>query len=268
MTRPLGTREVSGSGGSMELVAHHGDTLPRVPAPDLSCLQEGYACDIAATVPAGGGPFLEPGSVVAWHYNRSVETARAVSDDERGLVVWIPNGSPRLNWTRAVPGSVRDLPLERRFLVTERVWRRSEWRGPGVLRVAPTGKPWSLWWFWRPDGSFDGVYANLELPHRRVSGSPETHTRDLILDLVLDPDGCWLKDADELEAAVAVGQCTPEQADVLRALGEHAMGELLDASAWPFDQGFEAFRPTPELAEVPELPDVPRVREALAALAD
>lgn len=267
MTKPLGTTATSGSGGSMVLVAHHGTSRDVPPLPSLDVLAAGYKCDLASTVPAGTAPFLAPGTPVAWHFGRSIDVARVVSDDERGLVAWLPTGAPRLTWARRTPGALRDLPLSERFLVTEREWRLGEWRGPGVLRVAPTGKPWSLWWFWDTDGTFGGVYVNLELPHRRVPSSPETHSRDLTLDLWIDADGCWMKDADELAASVEAGQGTAEQADCIRAIGDHAAAVLMDSTAWPFTEGFEDFRPTEELDAVPALPDVPLAREGLAAVA-
>ena len=42
------------------------------------------------------------------------------------------------------------------------------WRGPGILKIAPTGVPWSVWYFTdEVDGTFEGHYVNLELVHQR-----------------------------------------------------------------------------------------------------
>ena len=147
--------------------------------------------------------------------------------------------------------------------------RLRTWRGPGILRVAPTGKPWSLWYFWDEAGAFTGHYVNLELVHERpVDGSPRVHTRDLTLDLWLEdgPDGpeVWLKDEDELDAAVAGGRSTAEQGAAIRAIGKQAGYELGHLRSWPLDEGWESYRPPPEWDEPLALPDLPPVREARA----
>ena len=115
---------------------------------------------------------------------------------------------------------------------TTTAYRRT-WDGSGILRIAPTGVPWSLWYFWEDDGSFAGHYVNLELVHDRpVSGEPRVHTRDLTLDLWLDADGqLWLKDEDELAAFTAAGRFAPAQADVIRALADRVRAELVEPRA-------------------------------------
>jgi predicted RNA-binding protein associated with RNAse of E/G family len=123
----------------------------------------------------------------------------------------------------------------------------SAWLGPGLLRIAPTGLPWSVWYFRDEDGSFDGHYVNLELPHERpAQGSPRTHTRDLTLDLWVENGETWLKDADELEAGAAVGWYSSAQAGSIRDVAERARHELVDPLAWPLDEGWEWWQPSPE----------------------
>lgn len=266
--RPLGTVDVSTSGGRTELIAHPGQAAPASPVPLGRLWPYGTLNACVGTVhEAGNAPFLAPGQVVAWHYGESTETARVISDDERGLIAWVPNGAPRLSWVPVGVEHFRDLSLQERF-TAPRAPRHGRWNGPGILRVAPAGKPWSLWWFYDQTGACQGIYVNLELPHRR-EGIQGTHTRDLVLDLWLDAEGVWLKDADELDACVG-NRFTPEQADDIRALGAWAAWEVTRPDAgWPMDAGFETFRPTPaQAAPIDALPDVPLVRRALAALAE
>jgi predicted RNA-binding protein associated with RNAse of E/G family len=116
--------------------------------------------------------------------------------------------------------------------------------------------------FWEDDGTFAGHYVNLELPHRRCGG--ETATRDLVLDLWLDPDGTlWLKDADELVAAVGCGRYTLELAEAERAAAEWARGALVEGRDWPLDEEWTSWQPPTDWT-VPSLPDTAEVRRARA----
>jgi hypothetical protein len=210
---------------------------------------------------AGTGPFLEPGAEVHWRYGHRLDPMRVVRDDERGLVAWLAEDTEVVSSARAGGRAVRDVPLAERF-TGGRVPVLGRWTGPGSLRVAPTGRPWSVWLFWDEDGSFAGHYVNLELAHRRRGR--DTATRDLTLDLWLEPSGeLWLKDADELEVAVQVGRYSPEIAAEIRAVGEWARAELVEGADWPLDEEWTTFRP-PAAWTVPSLPDTDEVRAARA----
>lgn len=172
--------------------------------------------------PMGEPPYLDPGGVVLWRYRDHAwtegkpETAtpmRVVRDDEHGLVAWLAPGTVHLTKRYPDGGDLRDVPLEQRFSRDpDRIQARTRWRGAGILRIAPTARPWSVWLFWDvPDGSghedwaFQGWYVNLENTHLR-SGH-DTFTGDHVLDLWIEADGTiHLKDQDELEAAVAQGR--------------------------------------------------------------
>jgi Protein of unknown function (DUF402) len=235
---------VSDSGGTMTRLT----TPPRVVTPDLSVLgslrRSAYDDPVR---PAGVPPYFEPGQVVTWHYGHSAEVLRVVRDDERGLVAWLASGSERLVATPRDGRAIRDRPLEERYALAvagEYDLTVAPWHGPGLLRIAPTGVPWSIWFFTDEDGSFEGHYVNLELVHERpVGGSPRVQTRDLTLDLWLEDGETWLKDADELEAAVAAGWCTAEQAAVVHDIADQTRRELIDPRAWPLDEGWETWRP-------------------------
>jgi hypothetical protein len=246
-----GDRAVSASGGSMVRLTKP----PRVVQPDLRLLDTEYRSAYDDPMrPAGGPPYAEPGDVVTWHYGLSADVLRVVRDDERGLVAWLPSGSEQLASVPAGGGSLRELPLDRRFS-GRRAMRRRTWRGPGILRVAPTGRPWSIWYFTdEDDGSFAGHYVNLELVHRRPQSVRRVHTRDLVLDLWVEDGETWLKDADELEAAVAAGRYTEEQGALVHDLAELARAEVIERRAWPLDEGWESWRPPQEWDEPLSLP--------------
>ncbi len=186
-----------------------------------------------------------------------------VRDHERGLVAWIPSGAQRLGAVPASGGGVRDAPLAQRFC-TPWVMGASTWHGPGVLRVAPTGRPCSVWFFRESNGDYAGAYINLELPHQRpradATSTARTHTSDFVLDLWVDAsplgnEDVWLKDADELDAAVDQTRYTLEQRDAVRALADHACRELLHEWSWPMDEGWQDWQPSAELDAPISLPD-------------
>jgi len=193
---------------------------------------------------AGDPPYFVEGTVISWHYALGVDPLRVVRDDARGLVAWLPRGSQRI---AAVPRDglgLRDRSLEERAelaLTGAYEHRLSAWQGDGILRIAPTGVPWSLWYFW--DGeAFAGHYINLELVHLRAG--QRVITRDLTLDLWLDADGeLWLKDEDELAAFTRVGRFTEEQSAVIVALAGVCRRDLIEPRAWPLDEDWESWRP-------------------------
>ena len=162
--------------------------LGRPPGPvDLSVLEEHRKVDLPGPFRgAGGPPYWEPGTVVTWHWGRSADVLRVVRDDERGLVAWLPAGSEVLVPVPVDGKGLRERSLAERVVLEYEMHVRS-WRGDGILRIAPAGKPWSLWYFWNDEGGFEGHYVNIELVHERpVSGEPRVHTRDLTLDLWIE----------------------------------------------------------------------------------
>ena len=253
---PSADVQVSDSGGTMQRLSGVASPTPV----DLTLLASlRLAEGDGPWTDAGHEPFLAPADVVQWRYGRSCDPMRVVRDDERGLVAWLAADTPTVGMAPADGVPLRDRPPLDRFL-TDRVPAVQRWRGGGVLRIAPTDRPWSVWVFTDDDGSFAGHYVNLELTHRRCGD--ETNTRDLILDLWREPSGeLWLKDADELEAAVGSGHYSASMADEVRAIAEWARADLVQAEAWPLDEEWTRWRPPTDWA-TPPLPDTPLVAEA------
>ena len=283
MRLPIGTTDVSASGGTATLIGRRGEGWAPI-APNAIPLADAVAAvERDGHVGAHADPVFEssvlsshplaasfaPGEPILWRYGRFIETARVIRDDERGLVVWIPSGSARLESVPAAGGSTRDVALAERFRVPWTI-RESRWRGPGVVRVAPTGRPWSVWFFRHADGTADGAYVNLELPHRRSStGDRGIFSRDLVLDLWVDAghpgsEDVWLKDADELVAAVDQGRFTADQADAVRAIADHAAREFIAEGEWPLDESWAEWTPTAEMDAPIELPDSAAIAAARA----
>ncbi|MBB2923990.1 DUF402 domain-containing protein [Cellulomonas cellasea] len=230
------------------------DTAPSddaTPPPPVEPLA-GYP-DVPGAVPAGAGLAWSPGDVVLWRGSPHwAQPVRVVRDDARGLVVWLPGGSEQLVARLPDGRHVRSIPPSARDQASEAA-TRTRWHGAGQVRVAPTGAPWSLWFFTGEDGGWRGVYVNLELPHRR--GERTTVTRDLVLDLVVHPDGTWqYKDEDELLDLEEGGAMSPALAAWVRAQGERA-ARLVERRGWPLDAGWESWRPPAGWDEPLPLPE-------------
>ena len=203
--------------------------------------------------------FWEPGREVVWVYRHpwhsyeSVRPVRVVRDDAEGLVVWLASGTPVVRPVLADGRDLRKAPLAERFDVRRhgRANRLDTWHGHGVLKVAPSGRPWSAWVFRDDDGTFTGWYVNLETVHQREAD--ELVTQDRVLDLVVRPDRTVVrKDEDELAAAVATGRFTAAEAAAFEADAAE-VEELVRAWASPVADGWEHWGPDPDWP-VPALP--------------
>ncbi|HZC25957.1 MAG TPA: DUF402 domain-containing protein [Actinopolymorphaceae bacterium] len=194
--------------------------------------------------PSGEAPYWEPGSQIWWRYwPRAVRPMRVVRDDPDGLVAWLGPRTPLHKSVSAEGKDIRSIPLGPLRFTAPRATKRDVWRGPGILKVAPTGVPWSVWLFWGNDGVFRSWYVNLEQVHRRDDESVYTH--DHILDVIVYPDRRveW-KDEDELAAAVEAGRFSKEQA---ASYEEDARAVERTVARWgaPFCDGWESWRPDP-----------------------
>ncbi len=121
------------------------------------------------------------------------------------------------------------------------------------LRVAPTGRPWSVWVFFAEGtGEFAGWYVNLEKPH--VRDGDAVYTSDHVLDLVIEPNRTIaLKDEDELVLAVEQGVFDRTVAAAIEADAAAVQALVADWGS-PFCDGWERYQPDPAWP-IPTLPD-------------
>jgi hypothetical protein len=186
-----------------------------------------------------------------------VRPGRVVSDDDRGLLIWVARRSPVANEVAADGRPMRAMPF-REWITLDYRLQPGSWDGPGVLKFLPAGAAYSVWWFRdrRHDG-FTGWYVNLEEPARRwddgvVAG---VDIVDQDLDVVVRPDRSWRwKDEDELTERLAFPQhyWVADEAAV-RAEGERVV-KLVEAGVFPFDGTWCDFRPDPAWPVPAELP--------------
>lgn len=203
---------------------------------------------------------LEPGEVVVrrhfMHDTLSrVWTGRVVSDDERGLLLWIADGSPFLDLVTAGGRTSRQVPFPEWLAAPKRLDARP-WRND-LLMWHGRDEAYSLWFFFGPGGAFQGWYANLEVPVVRwrdgaVAGAD---TVDWDLDVWVEPDRSWRwKDEEEFVERLAFGQryWVDDEATV-RAAGDRVV-RLAEAAIFPFDGTWCDFRPDPAWPVVAKLP--------------
>jgi predicted RNA-binding protein associated with RNAse of E/G family len=213
--------------------------------------------------PSGAPPYFDRGQVVDWHYRRpgwqagdaeTVQPLTVVRDDADGLVAWLAVGTPYLLPRLADGGDLRSGGASTMF-TAPRVQGQDVWHSFHTLRIAPTGRAWSVWmWFEADSCTFDGYYVNLEDPH--VRDQTGVYSSDHVLDIEVETDRRHRrKDVDELAEAVRQGRYTPAEAARIEATANEVEA-VVEAWGSPFRDGWETFRPDPSWP-VPGLPRLP-----------
>ena len=179
------------------------------------------------------------GDIVTW-----VQAALAVSDDERGLLLWLPEGSGFGYRVDDQGRAIREEPIE---ILSASALVAGTWKDNSVLIWNPAGAAHSVWWFFRA-GRFNGWYVNLEVRASRWAEGPRQgiDVADLALDVVVDPDLTWRwKDEEDFGAYTGVpSYWTAEQAGAARSEGLRVIA-LAEQGSFPFDGTYCDFTPDP-----------------------
>lgn len=194
-----------------------------------------------------------------------VRPARVVSDDDRGLLLWLARDSPVANEVTVDGRGMRAMPFTEWITSSYRL-APGRWIGPPVLKFLPIGAAHSVWWWFGEDGRFVDWYVNLEEPGVRwddgaVAG---VDVIDQDLDVVVRPDRSWAwKDEDEFAERLAHPEhyWVPDEAAV-RAEGERVIKQA-EAGQFPFDGTWCDFTPPSDWFAPTDLPsgwDRPPVR--------
>jgi hypothetical protein len=201
--------------------------------------------------PSGGPPYWTPGTQITWRFvspgwqpgvPHFAEPVTVVQDDADGLVAWVAAGSPVL---RKVLADGRPLRADMALAFSaETAQAEATWTGYDVLRIAPTGRPWSVWVFFEEKtGQFEGWYVNIEEPH--VRDDLTVYSRDHVLDIWVEPDRSHQrKDEDELALAVERGRYDAATAAWIESIADEIEKVIADWGP-PFCDGWETFRPDP-----------------------
>ena len=181
---------------------------------------------------------------------------RVVSDDERGLLLWVARGSVIAVEATLDGRSPRDMTFAE-WVAAPRAPRLTSWRGPGVLRFFPAGADHSVWFFRTDDGGFRNWYVNLEESAVRWDDGhlAGIDVIDQDLDIEATRDGAWQwKDEDEFAERLALPEhyWVPDEAAV-RAEGRRVIKQI-EAAEFPFDGTWTDFRPDPAWPVPTELP--------------
>ncbi len=202
-----------------------------------------------------------PGRVVLYRNidgprTASVRPCRVVSDDERGLLLWLPRDSKVLVQDAVDGRGIRDMPFPEWVTLPTRMVEKT-WQGPGVLKFLPPEADHSVWFFRDDEGGFSFWYVNLEARALRwddgdVAG---VDVIDQDLDVEVRPDRTWAwKDEDELAERLALSEhYWVHDEDALWAEGRRVI-KRAEAGEFPFDGTWTDFRPEPAWDVPLELP--------------
>ena len=177
----------------------------------------------------------------------SVRPCRVVSDDDRGLLLWLARGSAVAIQVAADGRGIRDMPFtEWTGLPTKVV--KDTWQGPGLLKFIPPDADHSVWFFRDDAGNFTGWYVNLEerAPRWDDGKVAGVDVIDQDLDVVVHPDRTWVwKDEDEFTERLACPDhyWVHDEAAV-RAEGWRVI-KMVEAGEFPFDGTWTNVEPNP-----------------------
>jgi hypothetical protein len=188
---------------------------------------------------------------VAW-----VRPARVVSDDERGLLLWVARDTPVAGEVADDGRNIRRMPFTEWITLSYRLVEGT-WAGPSVLKFLPVGEAHSVWWFRDDEGRFTNWYVNLEEPGVRWDDG-EVAGVDIVdqdLDVVVRPDLSWSwKDEDEFTERLAVpGHYWVTDEAAVRAEGLRVI-KRAEAGEFPFDGTWLDFTPSPTWPILTRLP--------------
>lgn len=116
----------------------------------------------------------------------------------------------------------------------------------------PTQAWYSIWLSWDETGKHLGWYVNFQEPFRRTEIGFQT--MDLMLDLVVQPDGAWVV-KDEGEFDELVSRTLIDAATEQRVRQEvTTVADMIESGVEPFNEEWVNWRPDPSWP-VPELMD-------------
>lgn len=185
----------------------------------------------------------------------AIESARVVEDGPQGTLAWMGPGMPCVI-REAVDGRRLHGAAPTELAAVKTTLAYHEFRF-NTLSLTPRDAPYSVMWFFSPEGSFDRWYINLQRPATRWrdGAAGGIDIVDQTLDVLVEPDRTW-RWKDEESFIERTGHApfhTAAEAEVIRAEGLRLIDEAV-AERFPFDGTWCDFRPDPSWTPLP-LPD-------------
>jgi Protein of unknown function (DUF402) len=187
----------------------------------------------------------------------TVRPCRVVSDDERGLLLYLPARSEVVVEMAADGRHIRSMAFTE-WVTLDYQLIHQRWQGPPILKFFPPDVEHSVWFFPDAERRFGGWYVNLEEHARRwddgeVAG---VDTVDQDLDIVVQPDRTWRwKDEDEFTERLALPEhYWVRDETAVRDEGRRVI-KMIEAGEFPFDGTWTDFTPPPGWDEPLDLPD-------------
>jgi predicted RNA-binding protein associated with RNAse of E/G family len=177
----------------------------------------------------------------------AVRPCRVISDDDRGLLLWLSRGTAVIVLRTPDNKGIRDGTFAE-WVAVEHHPVESSWQGPGLLKFIPTDVDHSVWFFRDEQDRFNEWYVNLEERAVRwddgaIAG---VDVIDQDLDVVVHRDRSWeWKDEDEFAERLALPEhyWVPDEAAVW-AEGRKVI-KLAESGDFPFDGTWTDFHPDP-----------------------
>lgn len=177
----------------------------------------------------------------------NVRPCRVLSDDDRGLLLWLARGSAVAVEVAVDGRSVRSMAFAEWVGLGHHLVDGT-WQGPGILKFIPPDVDHSVWFFRDDEGRFTEWYVNLEERALRWDdgGVAGIDVVDQDLDIVVAPDRTWWwKDEDEFAERLALPEHYWVQDEAaVRAEGRR-VAKLIEAGEFPFDGTWTDFVPDP-----------------------
>lgn len=200
-----------------------------------------------------------------------VRPCRVISDDDRGLLLWLARGTAVIIEQTVDGRNIRDMSFAE-WIGLKRENVTASWEGPGLLKFIPPAGDHSVWFFRDDEGRFQNWYVNLEYGALRWDdgATAGVDVIDQDLDIVVRPDRSWQwKDEEEFGERLSHPDhyWVRDEATVW-AEGRRVI-EMIEAGKFPFDGTWTDFQPDPwpVLTTVPagwDRPPVPRDRFGFA----
>ena len=192
----------------------------------------------------------------------NVRPCRVVSDDDRGLLLWLARGSATAVEVAVDGRGIRSMPFTE-WVGLDHHLAHGRWQGPGILKFIPPDVDHSVWFFYHDAGDtsaaasttgradareFAGWYVNLEERAVRWDDGDlaGVDAVDQDLDIVVAPDRTWRwKDEDEFTERLALPEhyWVRDEAAV-RAEGQRVIKKI-ETGEFPFDGTWTDFTPDP-----------------------